>query len=405
MSDSDRLLSDAERDLFAKFFAGLEATGIVAVLLRNYEDFPRTIGHDLDVFIRRRDLPQADRLIRKLIAAAGGTVLIVHERDYFLDIRFVVDTSAAEAIHLDLYHGAFTWHGLPYLSEEELLASRGKYAGWLVPHPAHEALNIFFASVLWGGFFKARYQARIAELLAPPENRAEFNRCVQRAFGESGAPPFDLGLPGEPDKKLVRDYAVRLRRALRRQSFRHQPLAAAVRLGRYWRVEFGTFLHPKGLTIAVMGPEPSQNAVVLEGLQERIGELFGQTHRRIFGETTANGSLMKLFRQWLACWTSWPLRMRKPKAQVQLILSNGAAGDWWCQPARHGFGKLPGWLLKLAARCVPQPDFTFVLTTDSADRRYADWVKGGRRRRAVEAGSSQKAMLDCRRKARRNRTA
>ena len=87
--------------------------------------------------------------------------------------------------------------------------------------------------------------------------------------------------------------------------------------------------------------------------------------------------------------------MRKLKAQVHLTLSNGSTGDWWCQPVRFGFGKLPGWLLKLAARCVPQPDFTFVLVADSADSRYAIWANGGRRRVAVKSEPSPKAMLDC----------
>lgn len=395
MSEQERELSQAEQKLFAQFFARLEAAGIPAVLLRNYGDFPRRIGHDLDLFVRRRDLPRAAGIIRELIAAAGGEVLIVHERDYFLDVRFVVDTSITEAIHLDLYHGAFTWHGLPYLLEEELLAGVRNHGGFQVPHPAHEALNIFYTSVLWGGFFKARYQARIAELLVLTENRAEFDRCTRRAFGSEGAPPFDPAARAAPDKKLVQRYATQLRRAFWRRSLRRQPAATVARLVRYWFAELGTMLFPKGLVVAVIGPDAAQNTALLDGLRERIGELFGQSHLRTLEEPRPSGSWTGLLRRWVACWKNWLRQMRKPKAQVHLILSDSSTGDWWCDPARFGFGRLPGWLLQLAARSVPQPDFTFVLTPAGDDSRYVRWAARGPRHREINAGLSQTAMLDC----------
>ena len=413
-----RELTPIEQRLFTDFFAALRRQSIPFVLLRNYEDFPARIGHDLDLFVPRKDAHAAGRLFRELLAAAGGSVLIVHERDYFLDIRFVLGTSRPDAIHLDLYHGTFTWHSLPYLTEDELLASIREYNGLPVPRPAHEALNIFMASILWGGFYKVRYQPRIAALLTAPEERAEFERCVQEVFGPDGKPSFDPCSPVHPEKTEVKTYAARLRRAMKRRALRNAPLRTVGRLCRHWWVEFECACRPKGMVLAVIGPDAEVNARAVEGLVQRVGELFGeqQVRRKTSQTSSENGNeakrIFRLLKQWLRGWLDWPLRFLKPKAQGQLVVLDYSAADWWCAPAGNGFAGLPAWLLKFAARCAPEPDFTFVLLPDadtlvqsrkelssesarSQLARYHSWASRGRRCFSVDATRPLPAIVDC----------
>jgi hypothetical protein len=218
MSSKVRELTDAEQALFVDYTDKLREIGIPYVLLRNYIGFPATIGNDLDLFIRRRDLAVAEATFRELLAARGGRVVIVHTRGYFQDIRFCVDEHPRRALHLDLYHGSFTWHGLYYLGEEELLGSTHRYKEHPVPRPAHEALNIFIGSIIWGGFFKPRYLPRIAELLSDPQEKAVFRACLDHTFGAAGTPAFDPCSPEVPDPAVVRSYAKRLRRAIKAKS-------------------------------------------------------------------------------------------------------------------------------------------------------------------------------------------
>ena len=403
-----RELTPPEKKLFADFLAALRRQQIPFVFLRNYEEFPARIGHDLDLFVPRRNAPAAGRIFRELLAAAGGSVLIVHERDYFLDIRFVLGTATPDAIHLDLYHGSFTWHGLPYLTEDQLLASVRECNGLPVPRPAHEALNVFMASILWGGFYKVRYQPRIAALLAVPEERAEFDRCVQTVFGPDGKPPFDPCSSTHPEKAAVKTYAARLRRAMKRRALRHAPSRTAGRLARHWWVEFQCACRPKGMVLAVIGPDAELNARAVEGLVQRVGELFGE--QRLFHGPPRNSerdgsakSFFRLLKKLLTRWQQWPLRFLKSKAQGQLIVFDCSAADEWCAPAQHGFAGLPGWLLEFAARCAPEPDFTFVLlpSTDTPAQsrkqieRYHSWAGRGRRHFPVDAVQPLPAIVDC----------
>ena len=367
---TDRALSPDEQCLFADYLVALKRQRILFVLLRNYEGFPEHIGHDLDLFVRRCDALKARHIFLELLASAGGTLLIVHERDYFIDLRFILNPPIADSVHLDIYHSPFTWHGLPYLADEKLLVDARQYNGLPVPRPAHEALNILFASILWGGFYKARYQPRIASLLASPEEYAEFNRCVQAAFGLAGKPPFDPRSSTLPEKTGVKAYAVRLRRAFKRHSFSKAPLKTLTRLARHWSVEIGCLLHPTGLVIVLTGPDESTNKVMIDGLFQRIRELFtegevhySQSYTQLSGGTSNSVSaFFRLLRNWFRCWLSWPVLGWKSKAQSKLVILDRHTDDWWRNPDRYGFSKLPSWLLKLFANSTLQPDFKFLLT-------------------------------------------
>ena len=275
---SGRLLTEKEQRLFTEYLGALSSAGIPFVLLRNYEEFPSRIGHDLDLFIPRADCARSSEIFRSLLSAAGGKVLIVNERDYFLDIRFVLDAPVADAIHLDLFHGSFTWHSLHYLSEAELLDRRGAYRGLPVPRPAHEAFNLVFGSILWGGFFKARYRPRIETLLHDDKERLEFDACVLRAFGAAGKLPFDLLAETDPAENTIGKYAKKLRRALKWECFKRAPLGTVKLLLRHWKVELTSLLRPKGYHLAFLGPDGAGKSTVIDGVLKQIGELFGERY-------------------------------------------------------------------------------------------------------------------------------
>ncbi len=222
---AERILSPAEQTLLKEYLAALTAEGITWMVLRNFQDFPERIGHDLDLFVPRSELDRATAVFHRLLGTAGGRIFITHERDYFRDIRFTISHDAGQALTLDLYHGAYTWHGLPYLSDAELIAGVRMSGELRVPRKAHEALGLVLASLLWGGFFKSRYQARIAELLAASGEREEFNRCLYRAFGAAAALSFDPAVEAGREPEHVKSDAARLRRDLRVTQFRRAPLS------------------------------------------------------------------------------------------------------------------------------------------------------------------------------------
>lgn len=388
MNPRGRPLSPAEREFFVGFFRRLATAGVPSVLLRNYADFPDAIGHDVDVFFRRADLRAALAVFQETLGRSGGEVLHVHERDYVLAVWFRVRRDEPRAIHLDFYHGALTWHGLPYLGDDALLAGARPFKQFQVPRPAHEALNLFLTSLLWGGFFKARYGETIRALIGPPREREEFHRILAREFGAAGRPPFDFADAAPPSDEAQRRYARRLRRAFRWRAFTRKPLASLGRLTRFWWNEFATVFAPPGVFLAVMGPDGSGKSTVLAGLKDRLEYFFGETvegHWRpsllpdvgvlLGARTHSDGpvtdphgrspqsalpSVLRLFYYWLDYWLGWPRRIWKLKAKNHLVLFDRYVHDLWCDPRRYRLGLSPR-SIRWLCRLTPQPDFTFVL--------------------------------------------
>lgn len=390
---SERILSALESKLFSDYLVVLGREGIPFIILRNYEGFPSKIGHDLDLFIPRTCCDQAAMLFTKLLGELGGRVIITHRRDYFFDIRFIVDLDVSKAIHLDLFHGSFTWHGIPYLTEDELLSSARDYNGLPIPRPAHEALNLLFASILWGGFLKERYISRISALLSEPLEREIFEKCVGHVFGADCQVPFLLTTETSPPKNAVSAYAKLARSGMKRTALKRAPFRTIGALARHWFAEARCYFRPKGIHIAILGPDGAGKSTVMARTVERIGELFAERHfyhwrpsvmpeigvllgrRKATKEPTIDphgkpshpplSAFLILIWYWFDYWIGWPLRIWKPTGTNHLVVFDRYASDFFCDPKRYRLARLPTWMRKLAARLVPQPDFTFILCADA----------------------------------------
>lgn len=401
MTERGRILTTLEKEFFEGFFRRLTNARTASILLRNYAEFPAKMGNDVDIFFRRSDLKRAVGIFQKALSESGGEVIHVHERDYVLAVWFRVGRDEPLTIHLDFYHGAFSWHGLTYLNDDTLLASSRPFQQFRIPRPAHEAANLFLTSLLWGGFFKARYQEQIVKLLTAPDEAAEFDRIIESQFGLAKQFAFVSGLGEKSCDGQMRSYGARLRRTFRSRSFLRNPFAAFFRQSRYWLKEFADVISPPGIHIAILGPDGSGKSTVIAELEKRIGYYFGETvngHLRpallpdigmLLGKRAKNSgpatdphgqqphsavaSFIRLIYFWLDYWLGYPLRVWKPRAKNHLVIFDRYSPDLWCDPRRYRL-KLPKSLMKMICRLTPQPDLTFVLIGDASviHRRKAE---------------------------------
>jgi thymidylate kinase len=383
MSLGLRTLSANEQEVFVAFFDRLTKIEISSILLRNYEEFPHKIGHDIDVFFRRADLRRALAVLLEVLREKKGEVTHFQQLDYVLCLWFRAGPEEANIVHLDFYHGAFTWHGLHYLSEEEVVAASIPFRLSRIPHPAHEALNLYLTSLLWGGFVKERYTERIDQLLLPPGNSAEFRRLFVRAFGKDCDPNWR-----SPDKPAVQVFAKQLRRRLKLRSFMRSPFLSTLHWSRYWARELALLLRPAGLHVVLLGPDGAGKSAVAEALIKEIAPLFGTIssyHWRpgvlpdigvLFrrrskqsgpvtsphGSPTHSGltSSVRLLYYLVDYWLGFPTRIQKSKAQNGLVLFDRYAADMWCDPKRYRLSGTES-LTKIIFTMTPPPDLTYVL--------------------------------------------
>lgn len=244
-----RQTTASERETILAFFRTLKAHGIHYCILRNYEDVPEQIGHDLDVFVSRESAKQANTFLIREAMQNGLVLCHVHRRDYFTAL-FFCHGETGPVLHIDIYHGALTWHGLPFLDESNFIDSLIDYKQFVIPAPQDEALTLAVISMIWGGFFKTRYSSTIQTLLSNPKAFDMAHKNFASLLGpEDGKSLLDSIL----SEKQVDGYywGKALRKAVYRENFKQHPLLSALRTIRHWAAESRCIASPPGIFVAV----------------------------------------------------------------------------------------------------------------------------------------------------------
>jgi hypothetical protein len=271
------ITTEKEQDFLRQLLADLESAGCHPVLLRNYEQFPSEIGNDLDIFVTETNLVQAYGILRHNASANGGVISHVHRRGYFVAI-WIDFPESFSPLHIDLYHGALRWHGLPFLDEKAFIErARIHEHGFRTPSPADEALILVLASILWGGFYKSKYDGRIRELLSSEFDRRFFHDCLVSSFGRIGHDLADCIMDGTTAEVVTKSFCHALRRNLTVRCFREKPLGSVARRLCHWRWEAWAYIfHRPGCVVEIPSSVWSEDEI--KGFIDQVGSYFGETH-------------------------------------------------------------------------------------------------------------------------------
>jgi hypothetical protein len=158
--------------------AALDAAPVRWMVLRNHEDLPGRVGHDVDLVVHPRDAAQVDGIVRAVVRRRGAALLRAYagtEHETF-DVA-ASDLSGRLVLHVDVQTAA-RHRGLVLVDAEDLLAHRRRAGPLWVPEPAMEAYALLLHAALHKQALKPRYAGRLAAL------RAADPLGVQRIAGE-----------------------------------------------------------------------------------------------------------------------------------------------------------------------------------------------------------------------------
>lgn len=256
----------------------LERDGCHPALLRNYDHFPSEIGNDLDIYVTKSAFNTASITLAKVVERFSGTIIHVHFRSYFRAYWIRLPHSEKE-IHIDLYPGAATWHGLDYIEEARLETDMKKRSAYRVLRPGHEAATLLLASILWGGFYKTAYHGMIKSLLASPDEKKVFQSLILRVFEKEGHDwLIELINEASPKLWLPITKVKMLRRNLINSSIRNHGLSAIIQWFAYWKNEVWCMLSSPGIILKTPVSHSSQVPEVIERVEKSVGHLFGSSH-------------------------------------------------------------------------------------------------------------------------------
>jgi len=381
-----------DQDWVPRFLRGLFGTldqaGVKWVVLRNHEDLPDHVGHDVDIVVHPRDRARIDDLVRAVVRDLGLFLLRVERRVEYDAFDVVAsDLGGRLFLHVDL-HTAAQYRGRVFVDADDLLAHRRRIDGWLwALSPGMEAYALLLHAGVHKGELKPKYASRIIAL----EGR-EPGELLRIASGRLGR---RLGhalatVRTEPQLLAIRDDLARAVDRRYRGNLWRRPSSSVRRKIRNSRLR----LRPEGLLVVFLGPDGSGKSSTTDLLVDMLANRPDAlpVHRVYLG----SGAMLlptRKFMKWLRARQRG--QVKKPK-QVRDVRPRPLRGGlhvmadeivrYWLHVRprlwphsivladRYAYDVFKvnnetvqrPWFRRLATAIIPTPDVTFFLEGDPA---------------------------------------
>jgi thymidylate kinase len=228
----------------------LDEEGVRWLIMRNYEDLPHHVGHDVDLLIHPKDAPRIFALMRSVVERCGLFLLRTYrgiEHDSF-DVA-PVDLLGRLMLRID-FHTAARHRGRFFIRADDFLAARRRVDDMWVPAPGMEAYALILHAALHKGELKEEYSDRLEALEAMDPGSLE--RVASEQLG--------AGLARQLASVRTEPQLLALRKQLGRALDRHHPQNLWLRPWYRVRSGFGVVrlrLRPTGLFVVFIGPDGS----------------------------------------------------------------------------------------------------------------------------------------------------
>jgi thymidylate kinase len=376
-------------------FHVLDDAQVKWLVLRNHEDLPDRVGHDIDIVVDPHDEPRMDGLIRALVRERGLFLLRAYRgiEHHAFDVA-AADLAGRFLLHIDVQTAA-RYRGRLLIDAKDLLAHRRLAAGGVYAlTPAMEAYALLLHAALHKGTLKDKYAGRLVAL--EESEPGELLRVSTERLGP------DLGrrlasVRTEPQLLALRS---ELGRALDR---RHP--------GNRWRrpwfnVRSGMRmtrlrLRPRGLFVVFLGPDGAGKSSTTDLLAEMLGVQSNvlPVHRVYLGSGVPVLPTRKLMRR-VHAKSGHRARNREQVRDVRPrrlrgaihVMADEIVRYWlqvWPRLSPHGIVLADRyaydvlrvnnatvrrhWFRRFAIAIIPSPDIAFLLEGDPAviaDRKH-----------------------------------
>lgn len=312
------------------------------------------------------------------------------------------------------------WHGANYLPNQAVLESSEKRTGDVAPRPRldHEALVSWFSSLLWGGFFKERYEPIILD--AARKDGPAFKRALIHAAGRCwGERLWRAAAEGRPSDSAR--WAKQVRRTMYWRAFRREPRETLLGWLAFWIAEVRLRLSPPVPWMTFLGPDGSGKSSVISAVGSRLDRIFSGVNAYHFcprallsskgsgkpvpdphgvrprGALASVLKLVLLFLDWqLGYWG----RLVHLRAKGYLLLFDRNYHDILVDPKHYRYGG-PTWLARVVGHIVPRPDLLVLLDAppevSQARKQEVPFEETRRQREAylgLKEGAKERRVVD-----------
>ncbi len=370
-------------NIVLKLIKNLEDAGIKTVYLRNYENLPDDIGNDVDLLVSKNMRGRASEIILDALTGTGWECM--QQVEFGPISFFLANSDGSQFIHLDIFD-RIEWHWLEYADTASLIERR--VWNGMVHHPdlADEVVMNVMTRLIYGGMVREKHRVQVQSYLAQNGQEPLVSAFVLHLGPKQGQ--HMAGLVVKQDWEAVLCCASKIRLSLFRRALFYSQGSALLGLWRYLRRATLRILYPPGPFIVFEGADGVGKSTVMEGIVPMMKGLTGRSDTLMFhwkptrnsiriagepagdaqnprGKTARSPFLSVLFLgyHWLGFWKGYLYHILLARAKNRAVLGDRYAYEFFLDPARLRL-QLPGWLSRLAAATVPQPDLVICQIAD-----------------------------------------
>jgi thymidylate kinase len=364
--------------------------GVLAALLRKrqvhycvlhgWRPSLRSWNSDVDIAVASDDLGVMSELLQSS-DGVRAVQLLQHEASCFYFVMAVHGGNADHLVTLDVATD-YRRDGRTFLTEEGLLGGRQLVDGVWLAAPEAEFSYLLVKKILKGAF-PEHQKSRIRTLSAKlgPAGTVIACRMLGARWGHRA-----MEWLARADWATFEGYLPNLRRALRWEIIKHDPLNPI----RYWlqdiKRRWRRWWEPTGLSVAVLGSDGAGKSTLISRLLEDLAPAFRQTtvfhvRPKLIERNSTRGpitdphgmkphgralSLLKLAYYMFDHLVGYVVKVRPRLARSCLVVFDRYYHDLLVDPLRYRYGG-PMKLVRMMQRCIPTPDLFLFLDVSEDD--------------------------------------
>lgn len=264
-----------QKELLLEILNNLNDNNINYCILRNYENLPDEIGHDIDFLLNESNKEQFNEIIIKVSNKKGWNISYIRNRYKFRTIVFYkIINHQFITLKFDVWT-EMAWRGISWVDTNYILSTTRIYKNFYVPRKGVEAAVTVLKEFTGGGLIPEKYYEKVYKFAK--EDKSGFQKCLESKLGNLTDKVYELVI----DKKWAE-------LNLMRKTFKKKVLYSVHDLGRldgffkFIKFNLNNIIRNKssdnGGIIAFVGPDGSGKSTVIENVNNLIEAIIPERH-------------------------------------------------------------------------------------------------------------------------------
>lgn len=374
---------ESQGEFVLQFLEAFDKASLSYVYLRNYEEIPESVGHDVDLLVSAGSRAMAVKLIQNTAVDFGWMYFgYVEFSPYAV---FVASPKGDVVLHIDLFD-RIERHWCEF-ADVPLILSRRVHTGIVYrPHLLDEVYMNLCTRWIYISVVRDRHKEQLVRALAE-EGSAKVFGAFKAHLGEKyGTTVCSVAASGQWDKTKSMVRVLRVGSWIKYGIKRPSSLIKGV--FRYWVRTVRRLIAPPAPFLVILGADGVGKSSAIEGIIPLLEDLTGISdplhfhwkpcrasirNNREFVDIARDprakaargkiSSLAYLAYHWFGFWVGWVRWVYPQLVRNRAAIADRYAFDLYTDPERFRLS-LPDWLLRLAYRTVPQPDLVLGLTAE-----------------------------------------